>query len=79
MQQSVLLHENHTVFVGMTLSARDQTARGSETAGDLPETLTRDIIVLFRTGEHRRIFHTRIQEDEINPVTKKKRRMYLRH
>lgn len=30
-QQSVLLHENHAVFVGMPLSARYQAARGSET------------------------------------------------
>lgn len=29
-QQSVLLHENHAVFVGLTLRARNQAAGGSE-------------------------------------------------
>lgn len=33
-QQSVLLHEHHAVFVGVTLGARYQAAGGSETQGE---------------------------------------------
>lgn len=39
-QEAVLLHEHHTVFVGMALSAGDQAAWGSEASGELKETHT---------------------------------------